>query len=128
MAKDYITRLKEQRKLDALESTIEDAFLSPVKAVVYTMPERSEIGIVITDRNFRYMGAYRATDFECRPFDKKALPYEFKDLPLSTMSCDSHEVRRVYLRFMKRTFESYADDYRAQLNKQADLDLGLAVK
>ena len=111
--------------LSAKTLTFEDAFLSPVKAVVYKVVERNEICIVITDRDFRYMGSYLATEFDCRPFDKKALPYEFKDLPISTISCHGPEVRRVYLRFMKKTYESYVNDYREQLNKQADLDLGI---
>jgi len=124
VAKDYIIKLTEQRKTKDLELAIEDAFLSPTKAVVFKMAEKSEICIVITDREFRCMGAFRASEFDCRPIDKKVLPYDYKDMPSSPISCHPPEVRRVYLRFMKKTFDTYASDYRTYLNKQADYDLG----
>ena len=125
MAKDYISRLVVEDKIGALEDAFENEFsLCPkLKAVVYRVPDGKSINIVLADRGLNFIKAYKATEFNCSPISKDLLPDEFREVPRSRMSCDDGDVRKFYLRFMKKTFDTYAADYKANLNRQAEYDL-----
>lgn len=125
MAKDYIYRLIKDQKLISLERSIELGFGSEIiKATVFRNADLNEITIVLADKYFKYIKAYRATEFDCYPIKQCALPYEYTDIPLSKSNTNDAEFRKFYLRFMKKTYDSFAADYRAYVSQQADLDLG----
>lgn len=124
MEKDYIYQLYKQNKIIELEKAFESEFSKQIKTVIIMEPSQKVLDIIITDRLFKLIKAFRATDFDCEPFKDNLLPYMYKDMPKSEKYADAEEVRRFYLRFMAKNFNTYKADFKAQLIEQADLDLG----
>lgn len=127
MQKDYIYQLYKQNKIIELEREFEQKFSCQIKAVVYMEPSQKVLNIIIADRTFKLIKAYKATDFDCEPRKEGFEPYIYQGLPLSEKCCDDTEVRKFYLRFMKRNFETFIDDFKSYLIAQANSDLGETV-
>lgn len=125
MAKNYIAQLFKENKQDDLEKALEQELaLSPIKAVVFRYSDSNEVIMILADRDFKLIKGYKATEFDCKPISNAVLPDQFKNMERSRMTFDDNSVRKFYLRFLKNKFPTYAADYRAYINKKADLDLG----
>ena len=125
MAKNYVSQLFKENQEKKLERAFEqDLALSPIKAVVFRYMDSNEMIIILADRGFKLIKGYKATEFDCKPISDAVLPDEFKGVEKSRMVIDNADVKRFYLRFMAKTFDSFASDYRKHINKLVDLDLG----
>lgn len=82
------------------------------------------IRIVVADRSFKFIKSYTASNFDCVADSLSMMDYSFKEHPKSEKTCLDSEIRKFYLRFMKKHFAEYIEDFKANLIKQADLDLG----
>lgn len=127
MQKDYIYQLYKQNKIIELEREFEQKFSCQIKVVVYMAPSQKALNIIIADRTFKLIKEYKATDFDCKPVKEDSLHFMYQDMPKSEKCCDDAEVRKFYLRFMKRNFETFIDDFKSHLIAQANSDLGETV-
>ena len=84
---------------------------------------QKDIMIIICDIAFHFIKAYTASSFDCKPMKEDYLHQMYKELPKSDRHCNDKEIRQFYLRFMKNTFETYYDDYKAHQLKLVDEDL-----
>jgi len=113
---NYIYELYKKNGIIKLEKALEDTY-TRAKASVRMQPSQKELRIVITDRNFHFIAAYEASDFNCKAILQSYLPFGLDKLPKSESTCDDETIRKFYLRFMKNEFETYYEDYKAyQLN------------
>lgn len=119
---NYIFELSKNNGMKKLELTIENSY-PQVKSTVLMKASQREIYIVLTDRCFHFIKAYEATDFDCKPIMQCYLPFGLDKLPESTKTCDDAYMRRFYLRFMKKQFDSYYEDYKAHQLELVDKDL-----
>ena len=127
MQKDYIYQLYKQNKIIELEREFENTYSPEIKVVVYMASSQRELNIIITDRTFKLIIAYKATDFDCKPVKEDCLHFLYQDMPKSEKCCDDADVRKFYLRFMKRNFTTFIEDFKTQLMEQANSDLGETV-
>ena len=127
MEQNYIYKLYEANKIIELEKEFEKVYSPEIKVVVYMEPSQKALNIIIADRLFKLIKAYKATDFDCKPIVDGYLPFMYQDMPKSEKCCDDADVRRFYLRFLKRNFETFIADFKAQLLEQANSDLGETV-
>ena len=119
---NYIYELYKKKGIVELEKEIEQTY-PLVKAAVMMKPSQKQLSIVLTDRIFHFIAAYEASDFDCKPVEQCFLPYGFDELPKSEKCSDDKEIRKFYLRFMKREFETYYEDYKNYQLKLVDEDL-----
>lgn len=121
---NYIYELYKNNDIAKLEDRIENIGDGLLKASVTLRPSQRELLIVITDRSFHFIKAYDATEFDCQPIEQNFLPWGFDKLPKSENGyVDDATFRRFYLRFMKKNFETYYEDYKAYQLKLVDKDL-----
>ena len=119
---NYIYELSKKNGVVKLEEAIEKTY-SQVKASVFMKASQRELYIIIADRCFHFIKAYEATDFDCKPIKQCYLPFGLDKLPESVKTCDDEYMRRFYLRFMKKEFESFYADYKAYQLELVDKDL-----
>ena len=121
---NYIYELYKINGIDKLEDKIENLGDGLLKASVTMRPSQRELLIVLTDRSFHFIKAFEATDFDCQPIEQNFLPWGFDKLPKSEHSyVNDEDFRRFYLRFMKKEFETYYEDYKNYQLKLVDKDL-----
>ena len=123
---NYTYELAQQGKIALLENEFEREY-PQIKVSAYLHFNNKDIIMVICDKYMHFIKAFVANDFDCNEFEEKYLPQQLKELPKSDKYISKKEVRQFYLRFMKRNFKTYYDDYKAHLMQQADLDLGTTV-
>ena len=119
---NYIYELFKKKGIIELEKEIEVTY-PLVKATVMMQPSQRQLRIVLTDRVFHFIAAYEASDFDCKPIEQCYLPYGLDKLPKSEKSCDDETIRKLYLRFMNREFDTFYEDYKNHQLKLVDKDL-----
>ncbi len=119
---NYIYELSKNNGIKKLEETIEKDY-QQVKVSVFMKASQREMYIIIADRCFHFIKAYEASDFDCKSIEQCYLPFGLEKLPESVKTCDDAYMRRFYLRFMKKEFETYYDDYKAHQLELVDKDL-----
>ena len=119
---NYIYELYKKDGIKKLENELEKTYIV-VKATVTMQPSQRQLRIVLTDRNFHFIAAYEATDFDCKPIEQCYLTYGLDKLPKSEKCSDAETIRKFYLRFMKKEFETYYEDYKAHQLELVDKDL-----
>ena len=119
---NYVYELAKQNKIIELEKALEKEY-PETKVSAYLHMNQKDAIIVICDRAFHFIKAYIASDFDCKHFKEDYLHQMYKELPKSSKYASDKEIRQFYLRFMKRNFETYYDDYKAHQLKLVDEDL-----
>lgn len=119
---NYIYELYKKGGIRKLENELEAAY-NQVKAVVIMQPSQRQLLIVLTDRSFHFINAYEATKFDCKQTKQCYLPYQLDKLPKSEKSCDDETIRKFYLRFMNREFDTFYEDYKNHQLELVDKDL-----
>lgn len=123
----YTYQLEQQGKIFELEMEFEKKY-PKIKVSASLHFNKKDIFIIISDRNFHFIKAYVANDFDCEPFKDEYLKPEYKKLPKSGQYCNDQEIRQCYLRFMKKNFEHYYDDYKNYQLNAIEEDLGCSKR
>lgn len=100
----------KQELLRVMEQEFEKQY--PSTKAIFSMDSDNFIRIAIFDRKLRLMNIYHATEFDCvSSYSTDIINPIFKDYPLSDKAIQDSIVRKFYLDFMKKHFESYEKDY-----------------
>lgn len=119
---NYVYELAQQGKIALLENEFERAY-PQIKVSANLHFNEKDIIIVICDKYMHFIKAFIANDFDCSEYEEKYLPKQLKELPKSDKYVSEKDVRQFYLRFMKRNFKTYYDDYKSHQLKLIDEDL-----
>lgn len=119
---NYVYELAKQNKIVELEKAFEKEY-PQIKVTAYLHINQKDIMVIICDRAFHFIKAYVASNFDCQPMKYDYLHQMYKELPRSDKHCNDKDIRQFYLRFMKKEFETYYEDYKANQLKLVDEDL-----
>ena len=120
---NYTYELDKQGGIIDFENAFEKKF-ADFKVSAHLHLDNKSILMYITDRKMHFVKAFCATDFDCEIFDEKYLPKDIIVLPKSDKHIYENDVRQFYLRFMKKTFDTYYNDYIANQTKLTKEDFG----
>ena len=122
---NYTYELARQGKITVFENEFERAY-PEIKVSAYLHFNQKDIIIVICDRAFHFIKAYIASDFDCKHFKEDYLHQMYKALPKSEKYASDKDIRQFYLRFMKKTFDTYYVDYKEHQLKLIDEDFNIS--
>lgn len=115
----YINEIFEKNLEQTMEHDLEKDYPA-IKAFIKVNSIRTQISIRLFDRGFNYITSFVAKEFECERYNEEI----FKDKKSSLIVRDN-DIKRWYIRWMKNHFDTYKDDYIANINKVANEDLGI---
>ena len=116
----YLYELCETEMFRKMEHEFEASYPFTKATFVINKPLYSQMVMRIFDRKQHYIATFVGTDFDCYNANEAKLEKNKSEIKL-----DNKDVKRWYVRWMKVHFNTYKDDYIANINKIANDDLGV---
>ena len=116
----YINEIFENNLEQTMEHDLEKDYPA-IKAFIKVNSIRNQILIRLFDRNSNYVASFAAKEFECERYNETELHNKKSEAIIVT----NIEIKRWYVRWMKNHFDTYKNDYIANINKVANEDLGI---
>ena len=116
----YINEIFENNLEQTMEHDFEKDYPA-IKAFIKVNSIRTEIFIKIFDRDLHFIATFAAKEYSCVRVTEEVL----QDKKSKIVAVDDNDIKRWYLRWMKNHFDTYKDDYIANINKVANEDLGV---
>ena len=118
--KNYIYKIFSEKLEQVMEQDFEKEYPFIKATFKINNPVFSLIGIRLFDREQKYITTFIGTDFDCYKSHEDKY-----DKNKSQTRVDNQDIKRWYIRWMKNHFDTYKDDYIANINKIANEDLGV---